>query len=639
MSVFPSSFVEFKIEDTNQTIAQRFEQQVRRHSGRLAVKYKQRALTYCELNDAANRVAHAILEHNAAERAPIALVCGTALSTIVASLGALKAGKPFAPLDPRWPPAAAKKIFHNLGSRIALTDEKSSKLARQLTRSSTKRINIDELNARGPAENPRVKASPDALAYINFTSGSTAAPKGVMWNHRSELFGIRTKTNALGIAARDRISLLRANNVGAGRDMWLALLNGVALITLDLDQAALASLGKWLRAEKITIFTCVATIFRHIVRGASGKDKFPAVRIIHIGGEPIFKADVQAYRRHFADDCLFVNRYSISETQAVSYFFIDKRTEIDERVPVGYPLEGNRVSILDDAGRAVGPEQAGEIAVTSSHLATGYWRQPKLTRTKFLLDPAGGTARTYLTGDVGYHTADGCLVHVGRKDFQAKVKGHRVEMPALEAALHEIPSIKQAAVVSRKDSSGNDRLIAYVVPRAGGEGRRAEWRRRLKDSLPEYMTPSEFVILDRLPVGAGGKIDRRGLPEPGKQARPAAPLAEPRTELERAVARLWSDALGVETPGLCDDFADLGGDSLQAARIIARVQELFPMAQPLLSLAGAPTVETLAAFITDHETRAGQSEKIAAAFLRVESLSEADVARALEKDKSIASDG
>ncbi len=194
-------FVEFRIEDTHQTIAQRFEQQARRYSNRLAVKYNQRALTYGELNGAANRVAHAILKHGGMEQAPIALVCGTALSTIVASLGALKAGRAFAPLDPRLPPALAKQILASLESRIVLTDDKSSKLARRLAATSSKRINIDTLEACAPAENPRVKTAPDSLAYINFTSGSTGAPKGVMWNHHSELFGIRTKTNALRIVA------------------------------------------------------------------------------------------------------------------------------------------------------------------------------------------------------------------------------------------------------------------------------------------------------------------------------------------------------------------------------------------------------------------------------------------------------
>ena len=634
VSAPPLPFVEFKIDDTRQTIAQRFEQQARRYPNRLAVKHNQRALTYNELNVAANRVAHTILKHGGTEQAPIALVCGTVLSTIVASLGALKAGKAFAPLDPRLPPATAKRILASLESRIVLTDERSLKVARQLSVAAIKRINIDSLTGCDSAENLRVRIAHDALAYINFTSGSTGAPKGVMWNHQSELFGIRTKTNALRIAASDRISLLRAHTVGAARDMFLALLNGAAVITLDLDESGLASLAKWLRAEEVSIFTCVATIFRHAVNGLGDGDRFPAVRLIHIGGEPIFKADVESYKKHFSDGCIFVNRYSISETQAVSYFFINKNSAIEDRVPAGYPLEGNEVAIIGDSGKPVAPGEIGEIAVRSAYLAAGYWRQGKLTRAKFLADPKGGAGRTYLTGDLGYRLPDGCLVHVGRKDFQTKIRGHRVEMTSVETALHEIQSIQQAIVINRKDAAGADKLVAYVVPREMGASAVGAWRRHLKTRLPDYMVPSAFVILDRMPVNAGGKIDRRALPEPSKdQLGVDARFIAPRSVVEKVVARFWGEALKIEAPGVRDDFAELGGDSLQAARIVGRVQELFRLDQPLVTLAQASTIEELARFIVDREAAPGQSDKIATAFLRVESLSSADVMVALEKYK------
>ena len=168
--------------------------------------------------------------------------------------------------------------------------------------------------------------------------------------------------------------------------------------------------------------------------------KFTNIRLIHIGGEPVSKSDVELYKKYFPDQCLLVNRYSISETQAVSYHFIDKQTEIkEERVPVGYPLEGNEVLLLGEDGTELGANQVGEIAVRSPYLALGYWRQPELTRAKFLPDPKGGNARIYMTGDLGYRLPDGCLVHVGRKDFQVKISGHRVEIPAVEMALLDVP--------------------------------------------------------------------------------------------------------------------------------------------------------------------------------------------------------
>jgi amino acid adenylation domain-containing protein len=632
--VATDSFAEFRCKDINQTIAARFEQQARKHPGRLALRHNQSDLTYRELNGAANRIALTILG-SAGASAPVAVFCSAAPATIIASLGALKAGKAFALLDGRAPISRTKEILASLRSSIVLSDRECADVARRLAGKAARVIEVDGANAGALPDDLRLPISPDSLAYVNFTSGSSGAPKGVMWNHRSELFGIRTKTNALRIVPSDRVSLLRAHSVGAARDMFLALLNGAALIAGDLDDGSLASLAKWLRAEKITVFSCVATIFRHVTKDE--KKGFPSVRLIHIGGEPIFKSDFELYRRCFPEDCRFVARYSISETQAVSYYFLNKRTEIaGDRVPVGYLLDGNSVTILDEDGRPVKPGTTGEIAVRSAYLAAGYWGDPKLTRAKFR--SSGGGERTYLTGDLGYFLDDGCLVHVGRKDFQTKIRGHRIELTAVERALHDIAAIRQAAVVNRTDGSGKARLIAYVAPHKSRRASPNFWRKHLRARLPGYMVPSEFVVLDRLPVNAGGKIDRRALSGARcvKQT-VSKPMFRPRNALEKALARFWADALEVQAPGVRDDFVELGGNSLQAAQVIARIHELFSLRSPLRSL--PPTIEAAAKIILAGEIKPGQAEKIATAFLRVEGSSEAEVEAALRRPAPRASDG
>ena len=240
-------FVEFPFADTNQTIARRFEQQARRYPERLALKAGRRALTYAELNDAADQVAR-VLAGDADRGIPkAAVLCEAGVSMIVALLGALKAGRPFVPLNPRLPKFTLQEILGSLDPCLVLTDERNLGLAREIGGAGRRVLDVQHLEPIRARKNPVLALSPDALAYINFTSGSTGAPKGVMWNHRSELFGIRSKTNALHIAPTDRIRLLRANNVGAARDMFLALLNGAALIVLDLSQGELASLADWLR--------------------------------------------------------------------------------------------------------------------------------------------------------------------------------------------------------------------------------------------------------------------------------------------------------------------------------------------------------------------------------------------------------
>ena len=633
-------FVEFPFADTNQTIARRFEQQARRYPERLALKAGRRALSYAELNDAADQVAR-VLAGDADRGTPMAAVlCEAGVSMIVALLGALKAGRPFVPLNPRLPKFTLQEILGSLDPCLVLTDERNIDLAREIGGAGRRVLDVQHLEPIRARKNPALALSPDALAYINFTSGSTGAPKGVMWNHRSELFGIRSKTNALHIAPTDRISLLRANNVGAARDMFLALLNGAALIVLDLSQGGLASLADWLREEEISVFTCVATVFRQALSGAGKTRKFSTVRLIHIGGEPIFKSDLELYRRHFSDDCLFVSRYSISETQAVSYFFMNKRSRIaEDRVPVGYPLEGNEVAIVDGQGDPLGAREIGEIAVRSPYLALGYWREPELTRAKFLDDRAGAKTRTYLTGDLGYQLPDGCLVHVGRKDFQTKVKGHRVEVSAIEAALNQIPAIKQAVVIAQPDAAKGSRLIAYVVAK-NSAAKIARLRTQLQSKLPAYMIPDSFVLRRRLPLNAAGKVDRSALPVPKRNQRGAArTLVEARNSVEKALALIWRDGLKIDAIGIDDDITQLGGDSLVEAQLVTKIAGLFPLTERLTNLFRTPTVAALARFIIDHETQPGQAEKIAEIFLQVEAMSDAEVLRAVENDGDPIGDG
>lgn len=620
-------FVEFQAQDVEQTIAARFEQQARRYPNRLALKSAHRTLTYDALNRAANRTARAVIARAGAQTAPVALLFRSGAPAVVAGLAVLKTGRAYAPVDAHLPELKARQIWASLDSPLMLTDERSFPVALKIAGDPKKILNIDTIDRNFSSDDLNMPGSADSIAYINFTSGSTGEPKGVVWNHRSELFGIRTKTNALQITAADRVSLLRSNNVGAARDMYLALLNGATLVTLDIHESGLASLARWLSAEEVTVFSCVATIFRQAVQGAADAQDFSKIRLVHIGGEPIFKADVDLYKKYFSNHCLFVSRYSISETQAVSYFFIGKQTEITgERVPVGYPLAGSDILILDDDGHELISGESGEIAIRSPYLALGYWRQPELTRAKFLADPKDPSVRTYLTGDLGYRWPDGCLVHVGRKDFQAKIRGHRIELTAVETALHEIAEVKQAAVVQRRDEAKRTRLIAYVVPKETVALSVKQLRAELSLRLPSYMIPAAFVLLQSLPVNSAGKIDRRALPAPQIISRAVAePLVKARNAVERVLLSFWRDALKIDSVGIHDDFTDLGGDSLLGAQIAARVNDVFPLATPLAGLFQAPTVARLAEWLTEHEAEPGQTEKIATILLRIDAMSDAEI--------------
>jgi amino acid adenylation domain-containing protein len=612
----------------------RFEQQVARHGARLAVKTLNQALTYDQLNRAANRLGRAILTGSPAGDEPIALLFKHGSALITATLAVLKTGRPFVQIDEKLSQARAARLIEDAGAHAIVTDSGHYRWARELAGGAVIVINLDTLKDDLADSNLGLTIAPSAIAYINYTSGSTGEPKGVMSDHGSELHSILVKAEALAITPADRISLLRSHNVGATSDTLLGLLNGAALCLLEITEEGLAGLAHWLIAEQVTVLTCVASVFRHALRNLDQNATFPGVRLVHLGGEALFQSDIELFKQHFIDGCRLVNRLGISETKTASYFFIDKNDIVEEPVvPVGFALDGYEVAVLDEAGKPVAPNTVGAIAVKSRYLSRGYWRRPELTQAKFLADPAGSDARMFLSGDLGYLRPDGCLVHVGRNDLQTKVRGHRVELAEVEIALLEIAGVEQAAVAARPQRDGSARLLAYVVLRAGTAMNASQIRGALQEKLPDYMIPAAFVRLARLPMTRSGKIDRRGLPEPPRsRASLDVPYAPPGNPLETALAQLWCEVLQLDEIGCHDDFAALGGDSLLATRIVTQVNQLFKLTQPLKTLIATPTVARMAAWIAAQELFPGAAGQTARLILEIDALSPEQIYRALADD-------
>ena len=639
-----NAFVEFHKEAVEGSIADRFQQQARKFPDRLAIKADRVQLTYEQLDRVSNRVARAILAKHGDSTRAIALLFKQGVSMLIANLSVLKAGKAYVQLDYSLPIPRARQIAQDSDAGLIVTDNDRLSLAHELFPDSSRILNINDLDAAYSDNSLGLSISPNKIAYIHYTSGSTGEPKGVVANHRNELYSIMVKTNALRISSNDRISLLRSNNVGATADALLALLNGAALFPLELKESGLANLGNWLIKEEITVFTCVASVFRHCVSHLNENAKFPKLRLIHVGGEPVYETDLQLYKRHFSDECVFVNRLGISETKTVTYYFANKETEVPGRiVPVGYPLDGYEVMVLGDDGNNAGVNCIGEIVVKSAYLASGYWRRPELTRAKFLSEPGETDARIYHTGDMGYMLPDGCLVHVGRRDFQVKIRGHRVEIPEIEMKLLENQAIREAVVIPWEDprhaKTGNY-LVAYVVPYQLQPITITEIRSFLKERLPSYMLPSYFVIMDHLPLTTSGKIDRRALPPPIRSRNLLdTPYVAARTPLEKVLVKIWVEAMGIDEVGIHDDFSGLGGDSLIAAQIVSKVNDTFPLKVFLRLLFEAPTVAKLVQFITEHESKPGQSDKIAKVILQIENMSAEQIRSSLKEERGNSGDG
>ena len=594
------TFVEFKKDEIKHSIPERFEKMVRLYPDRIAVKAEDRSLTYDELNQAANRIAHALLVQRGKQEEPIGLVLDHGVEAVTAILGVLKAGKMYVPLDPSFPMSRNRDVLEDSEPGLIVTDNKNFPLAVELASKKLALINIDEFRRSYPVENTDLRTAPDALAYILYTSGSTGKPKGVVQNHRNVLHLIMRHTNRAHISPDDRIAVLRSFSVHGGTlQTFGGLLNGAAILPFDTKREGVQELEHWLAREEVTLCRMGPTLFRHLAEVLGEKDHFPKLREISFSGEPLHKNDVELWRQHFSDECILVNSFGATEVSSCCEYLVDKKTRIEDGVvPCGYPTGDMEIVLLQDDGRETRFGEIGEIAVKSRYLALEYWRKPELTRAKFLPVPKGGDERIYFTGDLGRMLPDGLLVHLWRKDFQVKIRGYRVELAEVESTLLTLDNIKEAVVVGREDQALEKRLVAYVVPDRMPAPSTTTLRRALGEKLPDYMVPAVFVVLDAMPLTPNGKVDRSALSAPtGSRPDLDTPYAPPRSLIEEGLAGIWAEVLGLDHVGIHDSFLDLGGHSLAATRVTSRIYADYQVDLPLTQLFKTPTIAALADYI------------------------------------------
>ncbi|MGH7832251.1 MAG: AMP-binding protein [Candidatus Binatia bacterium] len=617
----------FSNDDLEQSIPSRFEAIVRAHADRIAVKTRTRSLTFLELNRSANRAAQAILAGCNAEVRSIGLLLDHGAAAIASIFGALKAGKIYVPLDPSLPSERLGLILKDAEAGLLLTDNKNSVVARQIAGEAVRLLNVDELPASFSAVDSSDSIEPEAFACILYTSGSTGEPKGVIQNHRNLLHQSMVIGNAIHVSVEDRATLLASlSSAQAADDMYTALLNGAGLYPLNIKEEGLAHLKDWLRTESITIYRSSASVFRYFVEALSPDESFPQLRVVRLGSEPVSRNDLQLWRNRFSPECVLVNTLSSTETGTIRMYIGGGSTRVEgSSIPVGYAVPDVAVALIADDGAEAPPAGVGEITVKSRYLSPGYWRRPELTRASFLVDPRGSADRSYRTGDLGRMASDGCLTILGRKDSREKVRGYRIEIGAVEAALAEHPNVRDCAVRTVDGELGEKRLIAYLSIRNRPSPSTSELHRFLRIKLPDYMVPSLFITLDALPLTPTGKVDRRALPDPDT-VRPEldSELVIPRNPVEEKLASIWSEVLSLDRIGVHDKFAELGGDSLQATRIVSRVLRSFQLQVPLGSLLESATIADMAGMITRHRKGASESEDLVQALKEIEALSEAE---------------
>jgi amino acid adenylation domain-containing protein len=591
-----NSFVEFTREEIDQSIARRFEQQVRKYSHRVAVKSGGQTVTYGELNRLANRIAHTVLSQQSEKEGPVALLIEQGVMMIAAILGVLKTGKIYVPLDPSYPSTRTSRILADSEAELIITNSRNVSLAKALDQKGLSCINIDRVDAAVSSENLALPISPEAYANILYTSGSTGLPKGVVQTHRNLLHDVRHYTNTLAISSADRMTLLYSCSVhGSVRGIFGALLNGASLYPLSIRDEGLDGLADLLINEEITIYHSVPTIFRYFAMTLRGDERLPSLRVIRFGGDRVLAKDIELCRKHFSSDCIICTGLGTSETAHVTQYLIDNGKTIPGGViPVGYPVEDMEILLLDEMGKEVDFGIVGELAVRSPYLFPGYWLNPALSEKAFLADPSGEKLRIYRTGDLGRRHSDGCIDLVGRTDFQIKIRGFRVEVAEIEAVLLELDCVRETVVHAWEDGTGENRLAAYIVPRRKERPTLGDLRDFLKKRLPDTMIPDSFIILDALPLTPNGKIDRKALPAPESgRADMEESFVSPRTPIEEMLAGIWCDVLGLKKVGIHDNFFELGGHSLLATQVMSRLRNVFHVEIPLRSLFENPTIAGL----------------------------------------------
>ena len=592
-----AGFRPFPDDAIERSIPERFDEQVRAHGNRLALEWPGGRHTYSSLDAAANRLARVLLARSTDTTLPVALLFAHGGEALVAILAVLKAGKFYVVLDPGYPADRLRYMLADSGAASMLCDAPHAELARGLCGESIALIPFDAAREGGDASAPAARPGPDSLAMILYTSGSTGSPKAVMHTHRNVLADARNITNGWRVTAHDRwllyASLSFANSV---RTIYSSLLNGAALYPFDVKERGYGELADWLTDNGITIIRGVPTFFRSFIASVATDRTFPAVRILSLGGEPMLCADLEYFNRHFSPQCVLSHALGPTECLTVCWALIPHGTKAAAgKLPIGNSLPDKDVLLRDEAGHEVATGEVGEIAVRSRYLSPGYWRDPERTRASFLPDPQGGDARIYLTGDLGMRTPDGHLIHVGRKDFQTKIRGFRVDVGEVENALRAVAGVRDAVVVPSELVPGEPRLLAYFVASPGAPVTAGGLRAALARVLPDYMIPSQFVPLDAIPVTPNGKTDRLRLPPPPRERTDRdAVRRPPGSAVESSLAVMWAEVLGLDEFGLDDDFFELGGDSLHAARIAARVTAAWKLAIPVGALLEAATVAQMA---------------------------------------------
>ncbi|CDH18278.1 Peptide synthetase PaxB (fragment) [Xenorhabdus bovienii str. kraussei Quebec] len=634
----------------NVLLHQPFEQQAERTPEAIALIWEGTQLSYAELNQRANQLAHYLISSSVQPDDRVAICIERNLDMVIGMLGILKAGAGYVPLDPAYPAERLAYILSDSAPKLLLTQQH---LQERLAVEDLPVWRLDDDShlstvAQQPTDNPdsrQLGLLPHHLAYIIYTSGSTGLPKGVMIEHRNVVNFTYAQCQVSELKSTDRVLQFASVSFDtAVSEIFPTLAVGATLILRPAHiQVPDASFSHFLQEQAITIVD-LPTAFWHqwVQEMKAGRSGFSSLlRSVTVGGE-------KAEHRHYLTwqsmpetrHCRWIDSYGPTETTVITTALtLDTPTadasRLMETLSIGRPIANTRLYILDARGQPVPIGVTGEIYIGGAGVARGYLNRPELTTERFVSDPFSEQphARMYRTGDLGCWQPDGTIVYLGRNDFQVKLRGFRIELGEIETQLAACPGVKDAVVVAREEDAGDKRLVAYVIPQPDASLDAASLREQLSTHLTEYMLPSAFVILDAFPLTPSGKLDRKALPAPDRSASASHEYEAPQGEIEPQLAAIWQTLLGLEQVGRHDNFFELGGNSLSIMRLSTHLREEFHLEIPIADIFHHSTLYKLAELILSRQIETFFAQDIESVQKELENLSEEELLAMLNGDQ------
>jgi amino acid adenylation domain-containing protein len=588
-------------------IHQLIEAQVERSPEAIAVVCEEQQLTYRQLCERANCLAHYLRVLGVGPEVLVGICTQRSLEMVVGLLGILKAGGAYLPLDPAYPFERLAFMLEDAQVPVLLTTEH---LVEKLPTTWAQVISLDsdwELIAQHSCENPTQNTTSDNLAYVIYTSGSTGKPKGVEIQHRGLVNLVTWHQRLYNVTPQDRATQLAGPAFDASVwELWPYLAAGASIHILSAETCSVSpsKLWEWLTESAITIcFLPTPLAQTMLAQWPQGL----ALRALLTGGDKLHRVPQKAL-----PFCL-VNHYGPTENTVVTTWApVAAGIKTDAPPPIGRPIANTQIYLLDAKNQLVPIGMPGELHIGGDSLARGYRNRPELTNEKFIPNPFSNSPgdRLYKTGDLARYLSDGNIEFLGRIDDQVKIRGFRIELGEIETVLTQHPCVQQAVVLARSDEAGDKRLVAYIVTEQKSTLALDELNRFLEGQLPDYMIPKAFVMLEALPITANGKVNRNALPSPAQRPLAAEEDVSPQTEVEQNIAAVWQEVLNVEKLGIHDNFFDLGAHSIHIGQVNGKLKALLNRDISMIEMFKYPTISSLTKYLNQSQVQATSYKQI-----------------------------